>query len=185
MKVVFLDRDGVINKNRDDYVKTVDEFEFLPGALEGLARLKEAGYKAVIVSNQAGVGRGLFSLDELEQITKAMLGEIRLTGGEIAGVYYCIHRKDEGCGCRKPEPGLFLKAREELGLDSEGGFLIGDTESDICAGYRAGCTTILVLTGKSSADDVEHWQYKPDYIADNLNSAVEWIINNQVGVTSN
>lgn len=176
LKVVFLDRDGVINRNRDDYVKTIDEFEFLPGALEGLVKLKEAGCKVVIVSNQAGVGRGLISQDELERITNTMLTKIELNGGEIAGVYYCVHRKDEGCGCRKPEPGLFLKAREELGLDSASSFLIGDTESDICAGYRAGCTTILVLTGKSSASDVDNWQYKPDYIADDLPSAVEWII---------
>jgi len=175
---VFMDRDGVINRNRDDYVKSVDEFEFLPGALEGLARLRQAGVKVVVVSNQAGVGRGLIPRDELERITAAMLSGVERHGGEITGVYYCVHRKDEGCGCRKPEPGLLLKARGELGLDTACSYFIGDAESDICAGNRAGCRTILVLTGKSSARDVDHWEVRPDHVAPDLPSAVEWVLGN-------
>ena len=176
MTVVFLDRDGVINENRDDYVRSVDEFVFLPGALESLARLKEAGIAVVIVSNQAGVGRGLLDPAELDRINRKMCRMIADHGGEISGSYYCIHRKDEGCECRKPEIGLFRKACDEIGLSMEGSFLIGDGESDIEAGHKAGCRTILVLTGRSSADEVESWRWKPDRIASDLPAAVDYIL---------
>jgi len=176
LTVVLLDRDGVINRNRDDYVKTVDEFVFLPGALEGLAKLKEAGITAVVISNQAGVGRGLIEPSVLERISREMLRAVAEHGGEIAGLYYCTHRKDEGCRCRKPEIGLLRKASEDLGFDLADAFLIGDAWSDIEAGHRAGCRTILTLTGKASAEDIETWGGKPEHVAVDLPSAVDWIL---------
>jgi len=176
LTVVFLDRDGVINENRDDYVRTVDEFAFLPGVLEGLAKLKEAGITAIVVSNQAGVGRGLIDPAELERIDQRMLRTVAEHGGEISALYYCMHRRDEGCACRKPQDGLFRRASAELGFDLADAYAIGDAQSDIEAGHRAGCRTILVLTGKSSSGDVESWSCKPEHIARGLSSAVDWIL---------
>lgn len=175
--VVFLDRDGVINRNRDgDYVRTPDDFEFLPGALEAVAALNRAGWTVVIVSNQAGVGSGLVSPENLERINDKMLSAISEAGGEIASVRYCTHRKDEGCDCRKPGTGLFTQACRELGLPLDGSYFVGDAESDLLAGRRAGCATVIVLTGRASASDVESWASKPDFVANDLPSAVEWIL---------
>ena len=175
--VVFVDRDGVINRNRPgDYVKTVDEFEFLPGALEGLARLKEAGCTVIILSNQQGVGKGLMSAGELERINDMMLRTISQHGGEIAAIYYCTHRKDENCACRKPQTGLFTKASEELGIVLQDAYFVGDAFSDLQAGSSAGCRTVIVLTGRASAAEIESWERRPDHIADDLQSAVEWIL---------
>lgn len=176
MTVVLLDRDGVINRNRDDYVKTVDELVFIPGALEGLARLHEAGITTVIVSNQAGVGRGIIDPDELERINEKLLNTIAEHGGEISGIYYCLHRKDELCSCRKPEPGLLQQASKDLGFDLADAYFVGDAESDIECGSRVGCRTVFVLTGRTALDEVDRWQVKPDYIASDLSQAVDWIL---------
>ncbi len=176
-RVVFVDRDGVINRNRaGDYVRTVDQFEFLPGALEGLARLKEAGLTAIVVSNQAGVGSGLMSIDELERIDDMMLGTISEHGGDISAIYYCTHRKDEGCACRKPQTGLFAKAAMDLDIALDRSYFIGDAQADLEAGVNAGCRTVIVLTGRTSASEIETWERKPDHIADDLPSAAEWIL---------
>ena len=165
-----------MNVNRDDYVKTCDEFVLLPGALEGLAKLKEAGITAVVISNQAGVGRGLIDPAELECINRKMYEAVEDAGGEISGLYYCLHRRDEGCGCRKPEIGLLQKASAEMGFRLAGSFLIGDAKSDMEAGAKANCRTVLVLTGKASAAEVETWDCKPEHIANDLPSAVNWIL---------
>lgn len=177
MNVVFLDRDGVINVNRkDDYVKTVDEFVILPGALEGLAKLKEAGIPTVVVSNQAGIGRGLIDPAELERISRTMCLAASENGGDISAFYYCLHRKDEGCDCRKPNIGLFLKASQDMGFDLSESYFVGDAESDMEAGHKAGCRTVLVLTGRSSIEEVDGWPYQPNHIAENLPDAVDWIL---------
>lgn len=176
MIVVFVDRDGVINRNRDDYVKTVSEFDFLPGALEGLAKLKLAGAITIVVSNQAGVGRGIIDPAELARINDNMLQTVKKHGGEISAVYYCLHRKEEECNCRKPEPGLLVQASKDFGLNLEECFLVGDARSDIEAGQKVGCKTVLVLTGKTSRSDVESWNCKPLHVADDLLNAVDWIV---------
>ena len=162
--------------NRDDYVKTIDEFVFLSGVLEGLAKLRQAGVAAVVVSNQAGVGRGLIAPDDLERINRKMCREVKEHGGEIAGLYYCVHRKDEGCDCRKPGTGLFRKACADLGISLNDAYFVGDSSSDTEAGCKAGCTTILVLTGKVSAEDVKTWACKPDHIVPDLSAAVDLIL---------
>ena len=180
MTVVFLDRDGIINVNRDDYVKTCDEFVLLPGALEGLAKLKEAGVTTVVISNQAGVGRGLIDPAELECINRKMLDAVEEAGGEISGLYYCLHRRDEGCDCRKPGIGLLQKASDEMGFPLTGSFFIGDARSDVEAGCKANCRTVLALTGKASAEEIETWDRKPEHIAKDLPSAVDWVLS-QIG----
>lgn len=180
-KYVFIDRDGVINKDPDgwteySYVTRREDFHFLPGALKALKKLADAGYKSVIISNQQGVGKGYFTEEDLKDVTGKMLEEIKEAGGSVAGVYYCMHAKEENCSCRKPKPGLFEKAKEELGIDPTGKVYIGDTERDMKAGQSAGLKTVLVLSGKSSRNDAESWQTKPDFICDSILEAADLII---------
>ena len=180
-KYVFIDRDGVINKDPGgwteySYVTRWEDFHFLPGSLEALKRLRSAGYRSVIISNQQGVGKGYFTEEELDNVTSKMLEKIKEAGGDVAGVYYCTHAKEENCSCRKPKPGLFERAEEELGINPEGKYYIGDTERDIQAGGAAGLKTILVLSGKSSKGDVEKWENKPDHVCDSFIDAVKIVL---------
>ncbi len=145
---VFLDRDGVINENRADYVKRWEEFAFLPGIFHPLRLLAQNHVAVVVISNQSAIGRGLVSRETVEEIHYRMRREIELRGGRIDGVYYCPHRPDEGCECRKPKPGLLLQAARDLGIDLGSSYLIGDAVSDIEAALAAGCSPIMVLTGR-------------------------------------
>jgi D-glycero-D-manno-heptose 1,7-bisphosphate phosphatase len=152
VKTVFIDRDGVINLNRSDHVKSWNEFEFLPNALTGLALLANHGFDSFIVTNQAIVGRGLVSHGELDTIHDRMRAAIAAYGGCITDVLACPHRPDEGCDCRKPAPGLLFRARTHYGVDLGEALLIGDHPNDLEAARRAGCRSILVLSGR-----VSHW----------------------------
>ena len=125
MSTIFLDRDGVINENRADYVKSWDEFRFLPGSREAIAKLTQAGHRIVVCSNQAGVAKGVISIETVEDMHARMLAEIRGAGGVIEKVYYCPHGKEESCDCRKPRPGQLLRASRELGLDRVTPFSLG------------------------------------------------------------
>jgi D-glycero-D-manno-heptose 1,7-bisphosphate phosphatase len=142
---VFLDRDGVINRRREgSYVTTWAEFEFLPRATEALRRLVESGYRIIVVTNQRGIARGRMTEADLRQVHGRLLEEARLAGGAIAAIYYCPHEIGE-CRCRKPETGLFLEARREFAdIDFSASVVIGDSPSDMEAGQRLGCRTILV-----------------------------------------
>lgn len=180
MEIIFVDRDGVISIfTPDDYIKNWEEFEFIKEGVEGLKILKEAGYKVVIISNQAGVNKGLFTENDLNEITKNMIEELKKKGiDNVLKVYYCIHTKEENCDCRKPKTGLFKKAEEDLGkIDFSKTYFIGDSETDIIAGKNIGTKTILVLTGKTKTpDEVEKWKIKPDYIFKSLKEAAEFIV---------
>lgn len=145
---VFLDRDGVINANRADHVKSWDEFEFLPGARETIARLTRAGVRVFVVSNQAIVNRGIVSAEQVDAIHQAMVDEIERVGGRIHGIAYCPHRPDESCACRKPQPGLLFQLADDHEIDLADALLVGDALSDLEAGRAAGCATVLVLTGR-------------------------------------
>jgi D-glycero-D-manno-heptose 1,7-bisphosphate phosphatase len=149
---VFLDRDGVINENRRDYVKRWDEFEFLPGALASLRRLASTPYAIVVLSNQSAINRGLVSWAEVNAINDRMLRKIEEAGGRIDGLYVCPHRPDEGCGCRKPEPGLLHEAAEELEIDLASSYLVGDALCDMQAALTARCVPLLVLTGRGEEE---------------------------------
>jgi histidinol-phosphate phosphatase family protein len=174
--VVFIDRDGVINHNRNDYVKCVDEFVFLPGVLIALSILHKNKMAVVVVSNQAGVAKGIISTDDLARIDSKLQRCVEETGGNIDGIYYCTHKPEDKCNCRKPEPGLIIRARKDLDLGDCPSYLVGDALSDICAGMNTGCTTVFVLSGRTSIHEVESWDQKPDHIADDLLAAVDWII---------
>lgn len=148
--VVFVDRDGVINRNLPDSVRSWDDFEFLPGALEGIAALTAAGRRVVVITNQATVGRGHTSVAQLEEVHRRMREEVLEHGGRIEAVYACTHTPDDGCDCRKPSPGLLLRAARELELDPAEAVLIGDHQTDLDAAGAAGMAAILVLSGRTA-----------------------------------
>lgn len=178
MKVIFLDRDGVINKypGDSDYVKSWEEFSFLPRVKSALKRLKEAGFKLFIISNQAGVSKGIYSQEALDLITQNMLKDLGNSGVNLDGVYYCVHRPEDNCSCRKPKTG-FLEAVIETArssgqeIDISGSYFIGDTTKDIETGKAAGLKTILVFSGKEKAENKNTWQCLPDFTASDLSEA--------------
>ena len=146
IKAVFLDRDGVINRNREEYVLDISEFEFLPNVFESLRILKSKGYKIHIISNQSCVARGLLTVQKLNEITRYMLDNIKKNGADIDSVDYCIHHPDDKCECRKPNTGMLKSVVEKNGYEISDVWFIGDRKSDIEAGNRMGCKTILVNT---------------------------------------
>lgn len=178
-KIVFIDRDGVINKDLWKYVEHPEEFIFEDQALNGLKSLTQAGYYIVIISNQAGIGDGVFTKEALQEVNQRMIDEARAHGAEIRKAFYCEHGKQEGCSCRKPEPGLFYQAEGEIPpFDKKHTYYIGDKISDIQAGIRYGLRTIMVLTGYGVRDKEKITsEVKPNYIARDLQHAAEYIIN--------
>src|SRR5947209_9017383 len=144
---IFLDRGGVINESRPDYVKSWGEFRFLPGSREAIAKLTKAGHRIVVCTNQAGIARGIISVETVEDIHRRLIDGVAEFGGVIEKVYYCPHGKDENCSCRKPRPGMLLRARDELGLDMSDAVFIGDSITDVRAAIAAGIHAVLVLTG--------------------------------------
>ncbi|MCX5696500.1 MAG: HAD family hydrolase [Candidatus Omnitrophica bacterium] len=181
MKAVFLDRDGVINKYPGDlqYVKSWEEFSFLPGVKSALKKLHQNGFKVFIVSNQAGVSKGIYSQKTLDSITGNMLKY--LGGPYISGVYYCIHRNEDNCNCRKPKAGLVHLAIADAGqrgvhIDTKKSFFVGDTTRDIQTGRGAGLKTILVFSGKERPENKDSWQEQPDFTARDLAGAVKIIL---------
>jgi D-glycero-D-manno-heptose 1,7-bisphosphate phosphatase len=151
MKLVILDRDGTINADSDEYIKSPEEWQPLPGALEAIARLNHAGWHAVIASNQSGLGRGLFDVASLNAMHAKMHKMLSAQGGRIDAVFYCPHTPDEACRCRKPQPGLFEQIADRFGVDLKGVPVVGDGLRDLQAGVAAGCEPHLVLTGKGAA----------------------------------
>ena len=151
MKLVILDRDGTINTESADFIKSPDEWMPLPGALEAIARLNHAGWHVVVASNQSGLGRGLFDVASLNAMHAKMYKMLAAVGGRIDAVFYCPHTPDDKCHCRKPEPGLFEQIGERYGIDLKGVAVVGDALRDVVAGASAGCEPHLVLTGNGAA----------------------------------
>ncbi len=178
-KVVFLDRDGVINRDSPEYIKSWSEFEFLPGSLEALRLLHDEGYLIILVTNQSGVARKLFSVQTLDDMHRRMEAAIETAGGKITDIFYCPHLPDEGCDCRKPETAMIENAVRKHGLDLLSGTLVGDSAKDIICGQRAGVgLTILVRTGNGPAAEIELADRKsaPDHVAADLLAAAHWLI---------
>lgn len=153
MKLVILDRDGTINEDRDDFVKSPEEWVALPGALEAIARLNHAGWHTVIATNQSGLARGLFDMAALNAVHARMNRELAAVGGRVDAVFFCPHGPDDGCRCRKPLPGLFEMIGERYGVDLGDAHVVGDSLRDLQAGAAAGCATHLVRTGKGASLD--------------------------------
>lgn len=147
-KLVIFDRDGTINQDRDDYVKSADEWIPMPGVLDAIARLNHAGWHVVVATNQSGLGRGLYDMAALNAMHAKMHKLLAAAGGRIDAVFYCPHSPDDHCNCRKPAPGLFEQIAERYGMELTRVPCVGDTLRDLQAGAAVGCTPHLVLTGK-------------------------------------
>jgi D-glycero-D-manno-heptose 1,7-bisphosphate phosphatase len=150
MKLVILDRDGVINQDSGAYVKTPDEWIALPGSLEAIARLSQAGWTVALATNQSGLARGLFDVDTLHAIHTKMHTELARAGGVIDAVFLCPHGPDDGCACRKPLPGMYLEIARRYGVDLDGVPAAGDSLRDLQAAAAAGCQPWLTLTGNGA-----------------------------------
>ncbi len=146
-RAVFLDRDGVINHKaaEGEYVTRWEDFHFLPGAVEAISSLDRAGWSVIVISNQRCVAKGLLTIAELEAIHQKMLEELARAGAKLDGIYYCPHDGESLCLCRKPSPGMLLTAAQEHQIDLTSSWMVGDSESDIEAGKRAGCGTVRII----------------------------------------
>ena len=148
MKLIILDRDGVINYDSDQFIKSPEEWKPLPGSLEAIARLTQAGYRVVVATNQSGVGRGLFDMPTLNAIHEKMHKACAQTGGRIDAVFFCPHAANANCECRKPKSGMIAEIAERYSMDLKGVPAVGDSLRDLEASVRLGAQPILVLTGK-------------------------------------
>jgi D-glycero-D-manno-heptose 1,7-bisphosphate phosphatase len=146
--VLFLDRDGVICRDRADYVKSWEEFRFIPGVKAALRALREAEIPVLIITNQSVINRGILTREALDSLHRKMIRDIVRAGGEISGIYYCPHRPEEGCDCRKPGTALLKQAARDHHLNLKKCVFVGDTLKDLEAGKGVGCRTILVQTGQ-------------------------------------
>lgn len=152
---VILDRDGVINEDSDDYIKCADEWQPIAGSLAAIARLSQAGYRIIVVTNQSGLGRKLFDEYALAQIHHKLCSMVEEEGGTIDGLFYCPHTPAQNCACRKPATGLLQQAEEEFACSLAHSYFIGDTTKDIDAALAHGCRPVLVRTGKGRATEQE------------------------------
>lgn len=144
---LFLDRDGVINKDFN-YVHKIENFEFIDGVFDAIRFYQEQGYLPVVITNQSGIGRGYYTNEQFDVLTKWMIEEFKKEGIEIAKVYFCPHNTDENCDCRKPLPGMLKNAQVDLNIDLKNSILVGDKESDIEAGIAAGLSTLFLVSEK-------------------------------------
>jgi D-glycero-D-manno-heptose 1,7-bisphosphate phosphatase len=149
MKLVILDRDGTINRDSDDYIKSPEEWEAMPGTLQAIAKLNHAGWHVVVASNQSGLGRGLFDVATLNAVHAKMHKQLATHGGRIDAVFYCPHTPEDACACRKPLPGLFEQIGDRFSIELKAVPAVGDSLRDAQACAAAGCEPHLVLTGKS------------------------------------
>lgn len=178
---VFLDRDGVINHDSDAYIKAPDEFHFIPKSPDAIALLNAGGFDVMLITNQSAVGRGMISARTLDAVFKKMLHGVAQAGGRIKDIFFCPHTPSQGCGCRKPKPGMILQAVARHGIDLKKTLMVGDSAKDIECGKRAGCAkTILVKTGngEKALATLTRKGMAPDFIAKDLYGAARWITDN-------
>ena len=148
MKLIILDRDGVINRDSDNFIKSVDEFITLPGSVEAIARLNQAGYRVAIATNQSGIARGYYDLDTLNAMHEKLRGELAPHGGSIDMIAFCPHGPDDGCDCRKPKPGMYREIARRFDTSLKGVPVIGDSLRDLQAAQAVEASPMLVRTGK-------------------------------------
>ena len=151
MKLVVLDRDGTINHDSDQYIKSPEEWRPIKGSLEAIARLTQAGYRVVVATNQSGIARGLFDTRTLFAIHDALIKALAPLGGRIDAFFFCPHAADSGCPCRKPQPGMLLEVARRFNVPLEAVDMVGDSQRDLEAAAAAGARPVLVLTGKGEA----------------------------------
>jgi len=176
-KILLLDRDGVINFDSDEYVKSVEEWVAIPGSLEAIARASQLGFKVFVITNQSGLARGYFTEATLKAMHDKLIAGVTALGGQIAGIYYCPHGPDDGCDCRKPKAGMLRQIATEHHLDLSGVPLVGDSLRDLQCADAVAAQGILVRTGKGERTLLKHAKELQDYpVFDNLQQFVDQVI---------
>src|SRR5687768_7124424 len=173
MKLVILDRDGVINYDSAAFIKTPDEWKPIPGSLEAIARLTQAGYRVVVATNQSGIGRGLLDMGALNAINDKMCKAAIQAGGRIDAMFFCPHANTDNCNCRKPATGMFKEIADRFGLDLKGVPAIGDSLRDLQCAAAVGALPVLVLTGKGKKTEAEDGLPENTKIFADLSAAVD------------
>lgn len=181
--VVFLDRDGVINLDRSDYIKSWSEFKFIPRSIEAIKELALKEFNVIVITNQSVINRNMVSGKGLEHIHASMKNEVKSGGGLIKDIFFCPHIPEDSCDCRKPKPGLIYQAQKAYSIDLQDAVMVGDSAKDIECARNAGCgTAVLVKTGNGAEAEKTLAEKKiyPDHIAQDLYEAVQWIIDIKV-----
>lgn len=177
-RAVFLDRDGTLNEDIG-YVSKLENFRLIPGIKPALRLLKDMGFKLFVVTNQSGVGRGIIPQRNLDLIHQKMVEEFRHDGIELDGIAFCPHRPEEKCPCRKPLPKMLKDLTRKNDVDLKGSYIVGDKISDVLTGKKGGCKSVLLLSEEDESinldEEDEEWPF-PDYVAESLSHAVEWIL---------
>lgn len=164
MSLLILDRDGVINEDSDEYIKSADEWQPIPGSIAAIAKLSKSGFQIYVATNQSGLGRKLFSQQQLDAMHEKMLELVKRQGGKVEGIFYCPHQPRDNCECRKPKPGLLLQISEHAGHSLHGVAVVGDSLRDLEAALAVGAKPILVLTGKGSNTLTKLKESNPDML---------------------
>ncbi|KHO46282.1 MAG: D-glycero-D-manno-heptose 1,7-bisphosphate phosphatase [archaeon GW2011_AR3] len=185
-RAIFIDRDGTINVEMPTYLYQLEDFAFLPGSVEAIAKLSKTDYKLIIITNQGGVAKGIYTEEDVNKINHHIVSELKKHGAEIHRVYYCPHHKDgtvEGysfiCECKKPGTKFFEEAAHEFKLNLKKSWMVGDRDFDIMAGARAGCRTVLVKSGINGEEYYRNMTVEPDFVAPDLKMAVEIILEHE------
>ncbi|KPA18673.1 D-glycero-D-manno-heptose 1,7-bisphosphate phosphatase [Candidatus Magnetomorum sp. HK-1] len=178
--VIFLDRDGVINQDSPEYIKNRSEFHFIPGSIEAIRLLTQNSFTCIVISNQSMVNRKISTLKDLMEIHSYMLSELNSQGGHIHDIFYCPHKPDENCMCRKPKPAMIEAAASKYSIDISQSIMIGDSLKDIQCAHNAGCHAILVRTGngKKTESLLSENGLKTSFVADCLLDAAKWVVKN-------
>lgn len=176
MSFIILDRDGVINYDSEEYIKSPDEWIPIPGSLAAIAELNRAGFKVFIVTNQSGIARGLFTPDTLNAIHAKFNAAVTAAGGAIEYIFFCPHHPDDGCECRKPKIGLLQQIQQQYPIEFRTTYFIGDSHTDMVAAHAAGCKPLLVRTGKGAHTIHHHPEYSTVPHFDDLAQAVQFIL---------
>lgn len=176
MSFIILDRDGVINIESSEYIKSPDEWIPIPGSLEAIAQLNRAGYRVVVATNQSGVARGYYDIETLDKIHEKMLHQLAQVGGHIEEVFFCPHHPDELCGCRKPRTGLIEQIHAKYSIQLHDTFFIGDSHVDMQAAQTMGCKPLLVLTGRGKSTLATYPEYASIPSFENLAAAVDYVL---------
>jgi len=176
MKIVILDRDGVINHDSDQYIKSPDEWKPITGSLQAIARLNQAGYRVVVATNQSGVGRGLFEMDTLNAIHDKLIKALALVGGRLDAIFFCPHTTADNCECRKPKAGMYRDIAVRFNVDLNGAPAVGDSLRDLQAAVEVGAQPMLVLTGKGQKTKADPDLPKGTLVFPDLAAAVTHIL---------
>ncbi len=173
IKLIILDRDGVINFDSPDYIKSPDEWQAVPGSLAAIAKINHAGINVCVATNQSGIARGYYSLSTLSDIHDKMCRELKAVGGHLDAIFFCPHGPDDHCNCRKPQPGLYQQALDYFKVEAAEALVIGDSARDIEAAHTLGCQAMLVKSNKDVAEILTTPGFENTPVYDDLTAAIE------------